>query len=190
MDLFKAIKGRRSISVMKPEEPKRELIEKILEAGTWAPNHYATEPWKFIVISGEARNRIGNKMAEIVKMQLHESDSEATKKILDKERSKLLRAPVIIAVACEKSINSKVMEIEQIEAVACSVQNMMLAAYALGLGSIWRTGEIVYKQELAEYLDLRDGEKLLGLVYIGYPDHPGKEAIRKDFEKKTTWLTK
>ncbi len=77
-------------------------------------------------------------------------------------------------------------EIEEISAVAASIQNMLLVAEEQGLATIWRTGEIVYQSELNDFLSLEDGDKLLGLIYVG---HPNKEASSKriPYQDKTIW---
>ncbi len=187
MDVFQAIKGRRSIGVVKSKMPPRELIERLLDAAVWAPTHHHTEPWRFFVLTGEARNRLGEAMAQIVAAQLDDSTSEEAHKRLERERQKPLRAPVVIAVAASLSDQPNLPEIEEIEAVACAVQNMMLAAHALGLGTVWRTGEITYEPALRSFFGLGERDRLLGFVYVGYPDMPQREGKRTPFSQKTVW---
>ncbi|WP_126425449.1 nitroreductase family protein [Brevibacillus marinus] len=188
MELWEAIKGRRSVGKMKPEAPPRESIEKILEAATWAPSHHNTEPWKFFVLTGQARDRLGEEMARIAAGKLADQDAEAARAKLAKLRANPLRAPVVIAVAVTPSAQEQVVELEEIGAVACAVQNMMLAAHELGLGTIWRTGAITYEPELKAFFGLQGREQLLGFVYVGYPDQPQREGVRKPFAEKTVWL--
>jgi nitroreductase len=188
MELMEAIKGRRSVGVVKPEEPPVALIEQVLEAATWAPNHHHTEPWKFFVLRGAARSRLGEAMADIVARQLDEQDSEESRKRLERERSKPLRAPVLVAVAVSPSDKPNVVELEEVEAVACAVQNMLLSAHSLGLGAVCRTGEITYEPELKAFFQLSEREKLLGFIYIGYPNMEIRPGARTPFQEKTVWL--
>jgi len=98
---------RRSIGRFKPEPPPRELIEKILEAGTWAPTHHLTEPWRFFVLTGRARERLGEVMAQALAEELPDPNSQESKAKIDAERQRPLGAPVIIAVAASPKQGSK-----------------------------------------------------------------------------------
>lgn len=184
MNVLDIIKARRTIGAMQDKDVSEDAINLMLEAGTWAPNHKKTEPWKFRVFTGDSRVRLGDEMERIMKQKTaHLSEEEALKKTT-KAKKGPLRAPVIIAVAVSPS--GKVPEIEEISAVAASIQNMLLVAEEQGLATIWRTGEIVYQTELNDFLSLEDGDKLLGLIYVG---HPNKEASSKriPYQDKTIW---
>jgi len=184
MSVLDIIKARRTIGAMQDKDVSEDAINLMLEAGTWAPNHKKTEPWKFRVFAGDSRVRLGDEMERIMKQKTaHLSDEEALKKTT-KAKKGPLRAPVIIAVAVNPS--GKVPEIEEISAVAASIQNMLLVAEEQGLATIWRTGEIVYQTELNDFLSLEEDDKLLGLIYVG---HPNKEASSKriPYQDKTIW---
>src|SRR5512135_2045592 len=154
MSVFETIKRRRGIGKMTRERPTREQIERMLEAATHAPNHHKVEPWKFIVLAGKAREELGKVMADSLATRLEETRSEKAQALLNKERGKLLRSPVVIAVAAEPAKQPKVMEIENIEAVAAAVQNMLLAAEEMGLACMWRTGDAAYDPCVKEWLGL------------------------------------
>jgi nitroreductase len=184
MSVLDIIKARRTIGAMQDKDVSEDAINLMLEAGTWAPNHKKTEPWKFRVFTGDSRVRLGDEMERIMKQKTgHLSEEEALKKTT-KAKKGPLRAPVIIAVAVSPS--GKVPEIEEISAVAASIQNMLLVAEEQGLATIWRTGEIVYQTELNDFLSLEEDDKLLGLIYVG---HPNKEASSKriPYQDKTIW---
>ena len=187
MDVMTAIKTRRSIGKVKSDPVPKEMIETILEAGTWAPCHHQTEPWRFFVLTGDARNSLGKLFAQMVKDNMKEPITEEDKKRLEREHNKPLRAPVIIAVAVEPSDNSKVFIQEEFAAVHSSVQNMLLAVHALGLGAVWRTGEVCYAPEVKQYFGLNGKSELVGFLYIGYPDMK-KEGKRKHFSEVTKWM--
>lgn len=184
MSVLDIIKARRTIGAMQDKDVSENAINLMLEAGTWAPNHKKTEPWKFRVFTGDSRVRLGDEMERIMKQKTaHLSEEEALKKTT-KAKKGPLRAPVIIAVAVSPS--GKVPEIEEISAVAASIQNMLLVAEEQGLATIWRTGDIVYQSELNDFLSLEEDDKLLGLIYVG---HPNKEASSKriPYQDKTIW---
>ncbi|MFY0543618.1 nitroreductase family protein [Brevibacillus sp. H7] len=188
MDLWEALRGRRSIGVVKPEMPPREYIEKMLEAATWAPNHFLTEPWRFFVLTGDARIRLGEAMADAAAARMANPDDPESQSKLVKHRQNPLRAPVVIAVAASPSDQKRVVLLEEIEAVACAVQNMLLAAHGLGLGAIWRTGDITYEPVLKNFFNLGPNDQLLGFVYIGYPQGNKQPPRRTPFTEKTVWL--
>lgn len=186
MDVFEAIVGRRSIGKVSTERPPRELIERMLEAATWAPCHHATNPWRFTVIAGDERIAFGKAMAQSKLRRL-----VAEGRPIDGEEEKLiakaLRSPVIIAVGTEPDDGPKIVVDEEVAATAAAVQNMLLAAHALGLGAIWRTGDPARDPDVANYLGLSERGRIAGFVYVGYP------AIEKDrvnhipFKDLTTW---
>src|SRR5581483_12458764 len=103
MTVFDTIKRRRSIGKMSEQSPTREQIERLLEAATHAPNHHKVEPWKFFVLAGKARNELGEimvaslaeRMADTA-IDFEDTTNPKTQALLNKERSKPLRAPVLI----------------------------------------------------------------------------------------------
>ncbi|GAB7388584.1 NAD(P)H nitroreductase [Bacillaceae bacterium] len=188
MDVLEAIRERRSIGKVKPDPVEKEKIEKMLEAATWAPNHHRTEPWKFFVLTGEGRRPLGRTLAEIAKEKMEDPTTEENQKILKREEEKLFRAPVVIAVAAVPADDPKVVKREETAAVSAAVQNMLLAAHALGLGAIWRTGKQTYHPKMKELFGLREQDEILGFVYVGYPDMPQPEGKRIPFPEKTKWI--
>jgi nitroreductase len=186
--VFETIKRRRSNGKMTEQRPTREQIERILEAGTHAPNHHKVEPWKFFVIADKARNELGDIMAQSL-IERHKDNpllrSEAS---VEKERSKPLRAPVMIIVAAEKPQNPKIVEIENIEAVAAAAQNMLLTAEELGLACMWRTGDAAYDPQIKRWLGLTPEDHIVSMIYLGYAATEPTERHPQPVESKTTWL--
>jgi nitroreductase len=187
MSVMDAIRGRRSIGKVLPDLPPREAIETILEAGTWAPCHHVTEPWRFTVITGDAREQIGDVMAR-AKVERMIRQGKATEGEYERAKAKATRAPVIIAVAVEPVDGPKVVEIEEVEAGAAAVQNMLLAAQSLGLGTIWRTGDPAYDAEVKRYLGLKPESHIIGFIYLGYPAASPNRARHTPHQAVTTWL--
>ncbi|USK60975.1 nitroreductase family protein [Peribacillus asahii] len=189
MDVITAIKTRRSIGVVKPDPVPKESVEAILEAGTWAPCHHRTEPWRFFVLTGDGRNRLGNLFAQMTQAKMEGPLSEEDQKRLEREKNKPLRAPVIITVAVEPSEQSKVLLQEEFAAVHAAVQNMLLTAHSLGLGAVWRTGDICYAPEVKEFFGLTGKSEVVGFLYIGYSDIQKElKGKRKHFSEVTQWM--
>jgi nitroreductase len=137
MDAIEAIMTRRSVGKVARERPPRELIERVLEAAVHAPNHHLTEPWRFFVLAGKAREELGQVMADVLRQTMDDPDGEAAQTQLAREAEKPLRAPVLIAVAARKSDNPKALPVEDVEATAAAVENLLLAASLMGLGAVW-----------------------------------------------------
>lgn len=190
MELKEAIRNRRSIGKVKQDPVDKALIEEILEAGTWAPNHCHTEPWRFWVMTGEGRGLLGKGYAEVAASEADPALTEEELVVLKgAQMKKAFRAPVVIAVAVTPSAQAVVPEIEEYAAAHAAVHNMILTAHALGLGSIWRTGAPTYHPKMKEVFGLGAKEELVGFVYLGYPDMVTSKAARTPFEQKTLWVS-
>ncbi|GFN33292.1 nitroreductase family protein [Paenibacillus xylaniclasticus] len=188
MLLKDAIRTRRSIGKVKPDPVDKTLIEELIEAATWAPNHHGTEPWKFIVMTGEGRNTLGEAYARIAREGLGDLAAEELEARLHKERAKALRAPVVIAAVCSPSDNPRATAVEELAAVHAAVQNLLLSAHANGLGAVWRSGDPMYHPFMHEAFGLGEKESLVGLIYIGYPDMKELPGKRQPAASKTVWL--
>lgn len=188
MKVFDAIKRRRSIGKMTGERPTREQIERLLEAATHAPNHHKVQPWKFIVLASTARQELGEVMASSLAERLQETSSDIAQAMLRKEQTRLLRSPVVIVVVAEAPHQPKVLEIENIEAVAAAVENMLLAAEEIGLACMWRTGDAAYDPHVKQWLELTPADHIVSFLYVGYPAIPRLERVPISFKEKTTWL--
>lgn len=189
MNVLKAIHKRRSIGKVKDIPVEKEKIEQLLEAATWAPNHYKTEPWRFFVLTGEGRVPLGRVLADIAKENMIDPTTEENQRTLMKQEKNPLRAPVIIVVAVVPSDNPKVIKLEEVGAVNAAIQNLLLAAHELGLGAIWRTGKPAYHPKMKELFGLQENDEILGFIYVGYPDMPNKPGKRASYEEKTLWIS-
>ena len=190
MDVFTAIKERRSCRRFLPEAVDAKLIEQILEAGNWAPSPANQQPWEFIVIrSSDVKDKIIRE-AEPLKRKLCERSGW---KWLDSYRIDFVKeAPVVIAVIGDPKRSGADMFLEEgtgrgyLEACSAVVQNMMLAAHALGLGSLWFT---LFEEEwLGKILGLDPGKDPVALVCIGKAAGGPAPAKRKDFKDKTVYM--
>jgi len=184
MDVLEAIFSRHSVSKVRPDDLPRELVEKLLSAGAQAPNHYRVYPWRFIVLRGAARSRLGEVMAQSLKNRVPECNDAA----MDVERARPLRAPVLIAVVVERPELQKAVEIENICAAAAAVENMLLAARALGLGAMWRTGPAAYDPMVKQFLGVDSSQHVIAFVYVGYPLAETVPPDRLSFAERTVWM--
>jgi nitroreductase len=184
MDVFDAIHNRHSIKKVKPDPVPRELIEKLLDAAAQAPNHYKVRPWRFVVLTGEARHRLGDAMSASLRARHPEFPQEA----FDKAHNTPLQAPVVIAVGVDKPAEAKVLEIENICAAAAATQNLLLAAHALGLGAKWRTGEWATDVNVKEFLGFESEQHTIAFVYLGYPEFIESLPTRPSFTDRVTWM--
>ncbi|PZD95598.1 nitroreductase [Paenibacillus sambharensis] len=189
MNVYEAIRGRRTVGRVKQDPVPREKVERLLEAANWAPSHHATEPWRFFVMTGEGRDVLAQAYADIAAEQAQTADAEALAELRAKHAAKAYRAPVIIAAAVSPSNAPKVDRREELAAAHAAVQNLLLAAHAEGLGAIWRSGEPMYDPIMNSAFGLKEGDVLVGLIYLGYPDIELPEGRRRPVQEKTVWLT-
>lgn len=182
-----AIRTRRTIGKVSEQEPAKELLEKILEAGNWAPSHYRTEPWRFIVLTGKGRDVLGKAYGDIAVSNLNDPSSDEIRRARGKGYQKARRAPVIIVMVMEPKQGEHVIWSEELSACSCAAQNMMLAAHAFGLGSIWRTGKPTYTDLMKRTFEVSNKGMVIGFLYIGYPAIEPKDVPRQPVEIKTEW---
>jgi len=180
-----AIRRRRSIGKTTDEVPPRSLIEQMLEAATWAPNHHLTEPWRFVVLSGEGRNLLGRAAGAAAAAGI--DDPEQAERARAKAAAKPLRAPYVIAVISAPAEDGKTPEIEEHAAVAAAAQNMLLAADALGLAAMWRSGAPAFAQEVRDLFGVSPRGQILGFIYVGYPAMERPTRERTPFSHFTQW---
>jgi nitroreductase len=165
MDALQALTSRVSATGLTEPAPDEETLQKILLAATRAADHGRLKPWRFIVIRGGQREAFGQVLAESLKRRRPDSDAG----MLKMEAGKPLRAPLIIVVAAQLAEGTKIPEIEQLLAVGAAAQNMMLAAFAQGVGAMWRTGDSAYDPYVKEKLGLSPTDSIVGYIYLGTP---------------------
>jgi nitroreductase len=188
MNVEEAIRTRRTIGRVKKEPVDRALIERLLDAAVWAPSHHNTQPWSFIVMTGEGRARLGEGYAHVAAAAVPELSGQPLEERLAKERMKAYRAPVVIAVVCSPSDDPRAVLAEELAAAQAAVQNLLLAAHANGLGAIWRSGDPMYHPLMKENFGLSGEQQIVGFIYIGYPDMTAPEPQRIPATAKTVWL--
>ena len=189
-EINELIRSRRTIYPEQFSDRKvhKEQLEVILNNALWAPTHGNTQPWRFKVFTNDARQRLSDFMAKTYLELTPSADQNDAK--LAKMLKRPLLASVIIAVCMERQIEEKILELEEIEAVACAIQNMHLTCTAYGLGGFWSTPKLIYHPRTNEFLGLKEKDKCLGLFYIGYPAVEWPTAHRRPLEYLTEWIEK
>lgn len=162
------------------------IIKQMLENANWAPTHGKTEPWRFFIFTGDSIQKLAQFQSEKYKELTPEVDFKKAK--YEKLAGMPLRASHIIAIVMKRQESEKIPEIEEIEAVACAVQNMHLTAAAYGVGAYWASGGVTYKQETKDFLGLNEKDKILGFFYVGVPEGEIADSKRGSIEEKVTWM--
>jgi len=184
------IRHRRSIKPVDMDSSRtvdRALLTQVLEDATWAPTHGMTEPWRFVVHQGAGRARLAEAMQRIYQETTPANEFREDKK--KKMGENPLLAPVVIACVMERRGGVKIPEVEEIEAVACALQNLQLSATAAGLGCYWSTPPLLGTKSFAEWLQIGVEDRCVGLIYLGWPRVGLKwpQSVRQPVESKTRW---
>jgi nitroreductase len=181
------VRARRSIQAVQ-FEPGRvvpdDVVQQMLENANWAPTHKRTEPWRFVVFRGAGLRKLAEFQVELYRQQAGEFVDE-------KKAQKLAQNPLLAShvIAIGMKRHHVLPEIEEVEAVACAVQNLHLTAVAHGVGGYWGSGGITYLEEAKPFFGLGPEDKLLGFFYLGYvAQQPGRN-LRKPIDDKVTWVT-
>ncbi len=140
------------------------------------------------MLAGKARDELGTIMQKSLAARLTETTSDKARAALQKERQKPLRSPILIAVAALCPEQPNIVDIENVEAVAAAVQNMLLTAEEMGLACMWRTGDTAYDPQVKKWLGLSVEDHIVAFVYLGYPALPQTERHPTPIEAKTAWL--
>lgn len=196
MEIYEAIFGRRSIRAYKPDPVPRPVLEKILTAAIWAPSNSNVQPWEFIVLAGRAKQALDDLLLGLLNratrsdydpslpeagFSLPAEYRKRTNKLLaglvaavkaaGGEVGKLSRgsfhffgAPVAIIVAMDRGHG-----LGPMVSVAAAIQNLLLAAYAEGLGTCWEAMPLIYGHRIREHLGLPERKRLVAGIAVGYP---------------------
>ncbi|MEO9174719.1 MAG: nitroreductase, partial [Gaiellales bacterium] len=160
------IRERRTMKAFTPVPVGDDVVRELLELAVMAPNHHETEPWRFWVVGAETIKRLSKETGDV----------------------KLLRSPTAI-VAGVKRNDDPVEAEEDYAAVACALQNVMLAARARGLASFWRTPGVMEKKPFRKVLDVPANIRLIAMLHLGFPAEPLPGTPERHAATFTTWLT-
>lgn len=183
------IHSRRTI---KPEQclegeiPEAD-IWRILGCANWAPTHGYTEPWRFVVFSGNAKHEFAKTHAEMYK---EKTPTEQFKQVkYDKLVNRAKTTSHIMAIVNKRGSNPKIPEIEELQSTAMAVQNMQLAASAMGYAAYIHSGGMTFHPRMRDYLGFGAEDKVLGFLYLGIPNDEEKASGRRisSIQDKVEW---
>ena len=179
-DIIDFILSRRSVTARNMTEPgpSADELDKILRAGMRVPDHGRRGPWRFIVIKGEARVAFGDVLGEAFKNE----NPDAFEELVEVERERFQRAPVVIAVTSRVIKEHKIPEWEQTLSSGAACINLLNASHAIGYAAQWLTEWPAYNEDVAAALGLEENERVAGFVYIGTPKEPPTERQRAEYE--------
>ena len=175
------IKERRTIKKFKEERVPTEEIIDILEVAKYAPNHKMTEPWRFILFQKEQMAIFADAFEKAALHKHGEVHARAQAKSAHYRED----IPMTLVVTMEESTDEKTWD-EDFGAVSALIQNIQLAAWARGIGMIWRTNRYIYEDTFKEAIGVQPNERIVATLMIGYPDFipPAKE--RTPIQEKLT----
>jgi len=176
MEALDALLNRVSAPRLLDPAPTAEQREVLFAAALRAPDHGQLRPYRFLTVEGEARQQLGEILAEAVQ----EQGGEVTQAALDKARAMPLRAPLVVVVIARLQDHVKVPKSEQLITAGCAAHAIELAAFAQGIGAVWRTGELSYAAHVAKGLGLADGEEVVAFLYLGTPQNELRTPSKVD----------
>ena len=164
-----------------------QIVRQMLENAAWAPTHKFTEPWRFVVYTGEGLKKLATLQAAYYKKY-----TQADNSFKEERYQNLLNKPMlsshIIVIGMARDEKETVPEIEEAGAVFCAVQNMYLTAAAYGIGCYLSTGGITYFNGAQQLFGWGPADKLIGFLHIGTPKNALREGKRKPVGEKTAWI--
>lgn len=163
MDLLAALRERVSTPKLHEPGPDDAAIREMLRCALRAPDHGLLRPWRYVLFRGEARLALGELFAEGERLR----NPAAPPEVLDKLRRNPLRAPLVLACVAVTVPGNKVPVIEQVASMAAAVQNLQLAAEALGYGTMWRTGAAARDPHVKARLGFEAKDEIVAWLYVG-----------------------
>ncbi|TXK49673.1 nitroreductase [Pontibacter qinzhouensis] len=188
-EIAQVIQNRRTTkpAQMNGQSIPDEQVQQLLRLADWAPTHGHTEPWRFRVYAGEKVKEFCQAHADLYKANTPEEN------FLIFNYEKLLHmgdgASHLVVAYMKRGDLPKIPALEEIAATSCAIQNILLGATALGIASYWGSGGMAYKPAMKEYLQLREEDLVLGILYLGYSDKAagnGKRTV--PLEEKVQWM--
>jgi nitroreductase len=179
------------VKQFRPQSVPRDLLAQLIELAVWAPNHRMTEPWRFYVLDGPSRVKLGEIAAEITasKITLAGGDAETAARKGAEAAAAWAGVPTLLYVTSLRSDNPEIDE-ENYGAVCCAIQNLTVAAHAAELGTSWSSGAVAAAPALHTLAGAGPNERMVGLLRVGYldPALTPPAARRTSGAALTTWV--
>jgi nitroreductase len=179
MNALDALHSRISVAFLTDPAPDEAALVNIYKSALRAADHGKLRPWRFLVVKGPARERLGDLFLEAALAD----DASLVAEKQDKISRKPLRAPMLLVTVSSIKQHPKVPTIEQEFSAAAATQNMLVAAHAQGLGAMWRTGSMAYHPMVMKGLGLTEHEKIIGFLYLGSIGGPTKTLVEPELEQ-------
>lgn len=189
MNIQEIIQLRRTVkpTSMNGQKIDDATVQELLQLADWAPTHGLTEPWYFTVFGGDKVKTFCADHAEMYKTFTPQASYIPGN--YDKLKTQGDLASHVIAICMKRGANPKIPEIEEIAAVACAVQNIWLAATAQNIAAYWGSGGMTYTPAMQDYLGLREEDKVMGFLYLGYSEEAPRPGRRvKPLDEKVKWM--
>ncbi len=183
MDVFETILRRRTIKAFTGEGIPRARLESLIELATWAPNHRMTEPWRFSVVS---HGKIPD-FLDVVLGSISENDHPKLLKKKEILKGRLPKLGAFIAVTRTPVKEDPMIDREDYAACCSAVQNLMLGATGMGLGSFWSTAKVFDRPPVRSFLEIPEGAENVGSIWLGVPAEEGRSQ-RRPVSEVTTWI--
>ena len=181
------IKTRRSIKPVKMNGKKipDDQVRELLKLANWAPTHGRTEPWRFIVYSGNKVKEFCHQHADLYKA--HTPGEKFEQANYDKLLHNGDLASHIIIAVMQRGDLPKIPALEEIAATAIAIQNILLGASAAGIASFWSTGGMTHHPVMKDFLQLNEQDIVMSLLYLGYADEQMEGKRQTEIEEKVIW---
>lgn len=189
IDVYQAIKGRRSIRKYKAEQLTKPVILKILDAANWAPSGMNEQPWEFIVVAGEKLDALRNICKTVIDARMPPETRTAEQQAYAQWYGTLGGAPLAIVQLCKHEADAARRKMV-LESMAASFQNLLLAATAEHLGTCWMTGPLSKQKDIQALFAIPGTKEITALTPIGYPDERPQPVARQDLalQQKVQWV--
>lgn len=176
MEILAALRERVSCPKLRAPGPGDAEIAEMLRCALRAPDHGLLRPWRYVLFRGEARHALG----ELFVAAELQRNPQVSADALAKLRQNPLRAPLVIACVAVTTAGHKVPVIEQVASMAAAVQNLQLAADALGYGAMWRTGPMASDAFVKAQLGFARTDEIVAWLYVGTVDGARREPVPVD----------
>jgi nitroreductase len=185
MHVADAIRERCSVKRFTDAPVSREQIESLLAAAVLAPNHRLTEPWRFYVLGPNARDAYGRVLGGRKAKKI--ADPVAAQATIETVASEHRALPAMIVVAMAVNSNPEIAE-EDYAAAMMAIQNLSLAAVAMGLGTAIKTGAVMTDPSARAAVGVREDERIVAIVNVGVPAELPAPKPRKAAATHTIWV--
>lgn len=188
MELFEAIRQRRTVYRFQDKPISQLVIERCLDVARFAPNHKLTEPWRFIVVGPKTKLKLGDVAEKVAREKAGSTSGDELNALIQKQIKKITDLPGLIAITSRLSPQDAFREQEDYAASVCALHNLVLALWGEGIGAQWGTGRISRHADAMEILGIDTSvETCIGFLKFGYPDVI-PQTKRKDVHDITTYL--